>query len=148
MFGKKKEVNSQIMLGYPVDGIPVHQEANLMLKLNTDGLVITSPDFKEKYEIALNRIEKISLYSETQIEKIISQSAPGMIIGAAAFGLIGAMVGGRVKTKEKKTTNYFLLVDYEGKQVTVRSTYPADAEKLVSLFQNFKPNNAETVIQL
>ena len=34
--------------------------------------------------------------------RFIQQSAPGMIIGAATFGLLGAMVGGRIKTKEKK----------------------------------------------
>lgn len=148
MFGKKKQQNSQLVLGFSIDGLPVPSGTNLMIKLDEQGLTITSPDFKDQYEITLNRIDKISLYSETQIEKVISQSAPGMIIGAAAFGVLGAMIGGRVKTKEKKIINYFLLIDFEGKQVVIRSTLPADAEKMIKLFEYLKPSPNSTIIQL
>lgn len=41
-----------------------------------------------------------------------------MVIGAAAFGILGAMVGGRVKTKQASKLNSLLLFEYLSNDVS------------------------------
>lgn len=51
---------------------------------------------------------------------MVEQSEPGMILEAAAFGTLGAMVRGRTKTKEKINVYTLLIIDYvsgEAKQI-------------------------------
>ena len=51
---------------------------------------------------------------------MVEQPAPGMILEAAAFGTLGAMVRGRTKTKEKINVYTLLIIDYvsgEAKQI-------------------------------
>ena len=57
---------------------------------------------------------------EWQIRQVVEQPAPGMILEAAAFGTLGAMVRGRTKTKEKINVYTLLIIDYvsgEAKQI-------------------------------
>ena len=76
------------------------------------------------------------------MEKVISQSAPGMIIGAAAFGLIGAMIGGRVKTRDIKTTTHFVVINYNSdgdKQIVIKTNDSLGAMKISDYFKELKP---------
>lgn len=133
MFGKKKD-KKVIVMGYLVCGIPEHEESDLFIFLENDSIVIASNlDFKNKYNISLDKVNKVCTYSENEIEKIISQSAPGMIVGAATFGILGAMVGGRIKTKEKKNINNFLLINYgEDCEFVMRTTYAPAVDNFIT----------------
>ena len=65
-----------------------------------------------------------------------------MTIGAATFGLLGAMVGGRVKTKEKKTVTHFVIVNYhsdEDKTIVMKTNDGIGAGQLVDFFKQLKP---------
>lgn len=76
------------------------------------------------------------------MEKVISQSAPGMIIGVAAFGLIGAVIGGRVKTKDVKNTTHFVLINYNSdgeKQIVIKTNDALGAMKISDYFKELKP---------
>lgn len=73
-----------------------------------------------------------------------------MIIGAAAFGILGAMVGGRVKTKEKTKISTLLLVDYisdgENKQILIDvSDNFISANTFVNKFHKIKPQSNQPV---
>ncbi len=80
---------------------------------------------------------------ERQIKQIIEQSTPGMILGAATFGLLGAMVGGRVKTKDKITIKTLLVIDCQSdtqKQIVLDVTNnKKDSERLTKHFKELKP---------
>lgn len=75
------------------------------------------------------------------MEKLIQQSAPGMIIGAATFGLLGALVGGRTKTKNKKSINHFILINYysDEPKTIVTTTNDTNNVKIVDFFRKLKP---------
>lgn len=86
---------------------------------------------------------------ERQIRQVVEQSASGMILGAAAFGTLGAMVGGRTKTKEKINVNLLLVIDYfsgEAKQIVLNvSDYKKASEQVVKRFREMKPVANDTV---
>lgn len=71
-----------------------------------------------------------------------------MIIGAATFGVLGAMVGGRVKTKEKKNINHFVLFTYvsasETKEILLKTNDFWGAGKFVDYFKLLKPELNQT----
>ncbi|MCC8080241.1 MAG: hypothetical protein LIO57_09365, partial [Oscillospiraceae bacterium] len=95
------------------------------------------------------KIENIQLINEREIQQVREQSAPGMILGAAAFGVLGAMVGGRAKTKEKIKINTLLIVDYisgEKKQIVLNvSNNVKDSERVAARFRELKPTENATV---
>lgn len=152
LFSKKKK-DKVIVGGFLVSGLPEKENSDLMLELFNDHVHIKSfRDFKNEYKISLDKITDVKFYTEKQIEKVITQSAPGMIIGAATFGTIGAMIGGRVKTKEKKTTLDFLVIKYNNKEFCMRITYYPSVKKFMSKIYELKPslssNDNKEVIEL
>lgn len=150
MFGKKKE-DAKVILGNLVGGLPIPEGSDLVAKITPNGASITIISTKQIFEINISKLTSICSYSETDAEKIMSQSAPGMIFGAATFGLIGAMVGGRVKTKEKKVITSFITINYESdgqKQIVIHTKNAFGADQFVNYFQTLKPSSEQTVISL
>lgn len=150
MFGKKK-TSEKILLGNLIEGLPVRNNVDLMFKLKPEGATFFVPQEQKTFEINISKITNVQWYDETSMEKIIKQSAPGMIIGAAAFGLIGAMVGGRVKTKNVKTSTHFVSIDYVSdgqKQIIMKTNDAFGAVKISDYFKELKPdaNTPQTVI--
>lgn len=113
MFGTKKK-NEVIVLGDLVEGLPLKENTDLFLKLSNSGLYIygLSNGEKKEFDIPLDHISSIEHKNEIEMQQYVKQSIPGMIIGNATFGLLGAMIGGRVKTKEKKQITDFIIVNY------------------------------------
>ncbi len=153
MFGmKKKELNEANMLGWLVDGLPLQENTDLMLKLTTEDLTITKL-LKDKQEFVINleKITSINFYTNTEIQKIISQSTPGMILGAATFGIVGAMIGGKVTIKDKKVETYFVVIDYSSngdKQITIRTNHEPSGIKFAEYFKTLKPSTVQSRIEL
>ncbi|MDD3049758.1 MAG: hypothetical protein PHR06_01280 [Candidatus Cloacimonetes bacterium] len=141
MFGKKKE-DMKVIGCTLIEGLPVIKGSDLILKLTGDGVSIIVTPTKQTFEISFSKLTSVQYYNETEMEKVISQSAPGMIIGGAAFGILGAMVGGRIKTKEKKTVTHFVVIDFESegsKQIVVQSNDFFGAGQIADLFRKLKP---------
>lgn len=145
MFGKKKEF---VSVGPLVDGLPVPALTPIIAKLIPEGfnlkaLIGTKKENWKEFNLSLNKIQNVQLMNEWEIQQVIQQSVPGMILGAAAFGALGAMVGGRVQTKEKIKVSTLLVIDYEsdgGKQIVLNvSDNLKDSEQVVKQFQNMKP---------
>lgn len=156
MFGKKKETQS--VGGFLIEGLPVPQNSFVQVILSPTILTLTAviagtKTVEEKFELTLDKVNKIQIFNETEIKQIIEQSAPGMIIGTAAFGLVGALIGGRVKTKEKVVLKNILLIDYTSvtdKQIVLDCSSSASSEqqKFLKRFQELKPESnrvAETI---
>jgi thiamine phosphate synthase YjbQ (UPF0047 family) len=62
-----------------------------------------------------------------------------MIIGAAAFGILGAMVGGRVKTKQVTTVTHFVIVNHATGQIVLQTNDGDSAKKMSEHFRQLKP---------
>ena len=137
MFGKKKDFT---ILGTTlVDGLPLNQGADVIMKLTTDKLLFIVSATKQEIEVDISKLTGIEYKTETEMNNIISQSAPGMIIGAAAFGILGAMVGGRIKTKQVTTVTHFIIVDYTSGQIVLQTNDGDSAKKMSEHFRQLKP---------
>lgn len=101
----KAEIN-----GILISGMDLPQNIAIKARLYKDTVLFKAG--KNKYELAVEKIQKAFVLTGLEVQQIIKQSAPGMVIGAAAFGILGAMVGGRVKTKEQLKTSYLLCINY------------------------------------
>lgn len=114
MFGKKKK-NEKEIVGKMIAGVPLPDGTAVNVKLTPDVLTINGSS--KEFNIDFSKLETLDIKSDVEMEQIIEQSAPGMIIGAAVFGVIGAMIGGRVKTKDKKQVNHFLIINYQSEEL-------------------------------
>ena len=144
MFGKKVR-NEMLALGDLVEGLPIPQSSDVSIKMTPGALTITGSG--QEFEIDASKLTLVDLKSDVEMQQIIQQSAPGMIIGAVTFGVIGAMIGGRVKTKDKRTVNHFLLVSYQSDEL---KTIVIDATKdwykaanIVDYFRKLKPTSVK-----
>lgn len=151
MFGKKKEFAA---VGSIIDGLPVPALTTVIAKLQPEGfnlkaLTGTQKENWPEYNLSLNKVQDVQLMNEREIQQVIQQSVPGMILGAAAFGALGAMVGGRVKTKEKVKITTLLVIDYESngpKQIVLNvSDNIKDSEQVVNHFHAIKPSLPKSV---
>lgn len=141
-------------VGKLIDGLPVPQNTAIITNLLTEKLEMRAligrnrADWKT-YELSFDKIENICLMNEQEIKQIITQSAPGIILGAATFGILGAMLGGRTKTKEKIKINTLLVIDYfsgEKKQIILDVTDNLkDSTRMVNKFKEIKPVSNSTI---
>lgn len=120
MFGKKKAPS---IGGSLISGLDVPEGSFVQITASSESLKLTAvistgKVYQKEFNLAVSKIKYIRLMNEQEIKQVIEQSKPGMILGAAAFGVIGAMIGGRVKTKEKKTLKQILVIDY-GNQIVL-----------------------------
>lgn len=141
MFGRKKNKSKQF-LGNHVSGLDV-ANAPVTFILDESGATIKTPT--NDYSIALEKIDNISWYDEVEIEKHLKSSFAGGVIGAATFGVAGAVIGSRPKEKEKRNVTFYLLVDYSGKQIVISSQDGFALGGVVDLFKKFKPNTKQTI---
>ncbi len=145
----KKKQDGKICLTTLIDGLPLNQDTNLIMKLTVEKLIIIVSKTKQEFEIEISKLISVEYKTETEISNIINQSAPGMIIGAAAFGILGAMIGGRVKTKQVKTVNHFLIINYqsgEEKQIVLQTNDGNSAKQISEYFRQLKPLPDKTVL--
>ena len=116
MFGKKKEKNN-------FEGITIytafHHVNGLPIPENVLCEVFSYPDridFKSgttEIKLPKEKITDISIKTDTEIQQQLVSSAGGAIAGAMLFGSLGAIIGGRVKTKKVKTTTNYLIITYK-----------------------------------
>lgn len=148
MFGKKKEKNN-------FEGITIytafHHVNGLPIPENVLCEVFSYPDridFKSgttEIKLSKEKITDISIKTDTAIQQQLVSSAGGAIAGAMLFGSLGAIIGGRVKTKKVKTTTSYLIITYKSENELKYIGFdiqnnPPSADKLVKEFQ--KTNSA------
>lgn len=151
MFGKKKEKNN-------FEGITIytafHHVNGLPIPENVLCEVFSYPDrinFKSgttEIKLPKEKITDISIKTDTEIQQQLVSSAGGAIAGAMLFGSLGAIIGGRVKTKKVKTTTNYLIITYKSENELKYIGFdiqnnPPSADKLVKEFQ--KSNSASGV---
>lgn len=151
MFGKKKK-NGKVIGTTLVEGLPLSEGSDLIVKLTDEGLTLIAAATRQEFEIPMSKLTMVDYKNEVEMKQIIKQSAPGMIIGAATFGLLGAMVGGRVKTEEKKIFTHFMIINYhkvgEDKTIVMKTNDGIGAGQLVDFFRQLKPQSTPLKVVL
>lgn len=150
MFGKKK-MNGKVIGTTLVEGLPLSEGSDLVVKLTDEGLTLIAAATRQEFEIPMSKLTMVDYKNEVEMKQIIKQSAPGMIIGAATFGLLGAIVGGRVKTEEKKIFTHFMIINYhsdEDKTIVMKTNDGIGAGQLVGFFRQLKPQSTPLKVVL
>lgn len=140
MFGRKK-LNGKVIGANHIEGLPINTDSDLILKLTPENLLLIEVFTKQEFEIPMSKLTMIDNKNETEMKQIIKQSVPGMIIGSTTFGLLGAMVGGRVQTKEKEITKHFIIINYHSdndKTIVLRTNDCNGAKELVDFYNKNK----------
>lgn len=137
MFKKKKQKQ---LLGKHISGLDISSVPVLII-LDESGIKITDSSTKKEFIIAIDKISSINYYHETEVEKHLKSSFVKGVIGAATFGMTGAIIGSRPKEKEKKKVTFYLLIDYSDKQIVISSEDGFATGGIVDLFKKFKPQS-------
>ena len=151
MFGKKKEKkNFEGITIYTafhhVNGLPIPENVLCEVFSYPDRIDFNSGTTEIK--LPKEKITDISIKTDTEIQQQLVSSAGGAIAGAMLFGSLGAIIGGRVKTKKVKTTTNYLIITYKSENELKYIGFdiqnnPSSADKLVKEFQ--KSNSASGV---
>lgn len=115
MFGKKKEQQNLEGLTiysafHHVDGLPIAE--NMLCE------VFSFPDrieFKSgttQIKLSKEKITDMSVKTDTDIQNQVVSSIGGAVAGAMVFGTLGAIIGGRTRTKKVKTISNYLIITY------------------------------------
>ena len=88
---------------------------------------------------------------DTEIQNQAVSSVGGAIAGGVMFGTLGAIIGGRAKTKKVKNTTQYLIITYAGEQGELKyigfdiKNNPPSAAKLV---KEFRELNTKSGVQI
>lgn len=97
----------------------------------------------------ISKISDISHKTDVEIQKQYVSSIGGAAAGAALFGTVGAMIGGRAKKKEIRTTTWYLIFTYikddsvENIAFETNGNLPK-ASLFVNKFKEVKPKTAQS----
>ncbi len=116
---KTQSIGGSLMSGLEVPEGSFVQVIASPERLKLTAVINAGKVYQKEFNLAISKINYIRLMNEQEVKQVIEQSKPGMILGAAAFGIIGAMIGGRVKTKDKKTLKQILIIDYGSNQIVL-----------------------------
>ncbi len=151
MFGTKKNVtNEKRTFGKHIEGLPVPQNTPMDIVLSPQELKIFNAG--QEFKISFEKLHSIIPTTEISVEKTTKQSTAGAIVGAAAFGVTGAIVGGRPKTVDKKVPTAYIQINYESDGFkTIVFNVQTDWEKafkLIDYFNSIKPTSTRISVDL
>lgn len=146
LFSKKnkepKKIMTTVILGTCVCGLPFPDGTEIGIEINNDGFIFRV-DKNREAKLSIEKITDIQDYDETVIENIVTSSTSSTIIGAAAFGAIGAIIGSRPKSKRHKEDSYFIVIDYDDKQIIVKTKSILDLNAIMKKVKRLRPDLAE-----
>ncbi|TGE37640.1 hypothetical protein E4K67_12965 [Desulfosporosinus fructosivorans] len=109
---EEKEREEAIVYADHQVGLPLSEGAEVKIErdYNEDTLTITGGG--NTFRLAFSKITDATIKTDVEIEKFYVSSVGGAIGGAALFGPLGAMIGGRVREKKSTTTMHYLIITY------------------------------------
>lgn len=94
-----------------VEGLPISEKTACTLYVKKDGLSIDGGG--TEFKVLNSQLRAAEVKTEIEIANIVHSSAVKGIAGGLMFGPIGLVVGSRAMNKEKKTRNYYFIINYE-----------------------------------
>lgn len=157
LFGKKKSITFKPVSGNYVlsGGLPLVGGTMCLVSLTETGVSISAPG--AKFNIAIEKITSISTKTDTEIQenKQLVSSIGGALVGAALFGLPGAIVGGGAKEKTVSNTVYhnFMVITYKkdnslSSVVFALKGSPMEAMPFITNFALINQNKQSEVVEL
>ena len=94
-----------------VSGLAVAE--NVLCDIECDETMVSISASGAVFKIPMERVTIFEIFTNVEIQKHYVSSVGGAVGGAVLFGPLGAMVGGRAKQKETKTTTSYLIINYK-----------------------------------
>lgn len=111
---RKRIENHHALTGaqlFLVSGLPLAEETYCEIFVGEQNLCIEA--HKQTFNVPISNIIAAQAKTDVEIEKEVTSSAGKAVVGGLLFGSVGAIVGGRVKTKKTKTFSYYLIINYK-----------------------------------
>lgn len=145
---KIKELNAKAFIAVPhINGLPIAENTWCQLFYCEDKIVIIANN--TTFNLLLSKVKDITTKTDVEITKHLVSSAGGAVVGGLAFGVLGALIGGRVQTKKSKEITPYLIVTYETEEIKYLAfdvTGTPKSNNFVELFS--KRPKEETTITL
>lgn len=150
MFGKKKDTKSfdgitLYTAFHHIDGLPIAE--NLLCEVFSYPDRIEFKSGSTNIKLSRDKISDMCIKTDTDIQNQAVSSIGGAITGGFMFGTLGAIIGGRTKTKKIKTITKYLIITYTNSQGGISylgfdtRNNPSSAEKLVKEFQKLNTSS-------
>lgn len=108
----KKEKNATLFTQVNhVNGLPISEDVQCHIYSCPGHYEIIVND--NTFNLDKNKVIDVSLKTDVEITKQTVSSVGGAVAGAVLFGPLGAIIGGRAKTKKTKETNHYLIFTYQ-----------------------------------
>lgn len=111
-FKKKEKSNNFSVFLHHVSGLPLAENTNCTLSVAAEVLTISSGG--SNFNLNLSQISVVDYKTDVEIANIVNSSATKGIAGGILFGPIGAIIGSRATSKEKRTITGYLIINYLG----------------------------------
>lgn len=92
-------------------GLPIAEDIDCTLYAFSDKLVLSASG--ADFAINFDKVTDIQYLSEKDVQHIVHSSVSGAIAGSLLFGTLGAIIGGRAKTKTQTSYSYYLIITYK-----------------------------------
>lgn len=113
-FRKKKDVTGELEkfdLRHLI-GLEIPEKMYCTVTVYNDKLVIESGS--KEYNLKIEKICSVDFDMDVNIEKYVKSSMAKGVVGSAAFGVPGAIIGSAPKTKEKRKVTCKAIISYKG----------------------------------
>lgn len=97
-----------------VNGLPIAE--NLLCEIFSFPNRIEFKSGTTNITLMREKITYMCIKTDTEIQQQLVSSIGGTIAGGAMFGTLGAIIGGRAKTKQIKTVTKYLIITYMNNQ--------------------------------
>ena len=132
-----------------VNGLPIAE--NLICKINSYNDRLEFKSGTTSINLPRNKITDMSIKTDVEIQKQAVSSAGGAVAGGLAFGPLGAIIGGRVKTKNIRTATHYLIITYtdnRGKLAYIGFEVTNSLTAAGKLITEFRKLNSTSGIQI
>jgi hypothetical protein len=108
---KKKEYGSDVSATLRlVSGLPLAEQTACLLFVTDQKLIIDAEG--QTFQVDVDRIIAAQPKTDIEIQQEVTSSAGQAIAGALFFGPVGAIIGGRTKTKKHRVVTSYFIINY------------------------------------
>ena len=130
-----------------VYGLPFPEDTRVNIDACKDHLSFSANNVS--YDLAYNKIIDACVKTDVEIRSQTTSGAGGAVAGAMLFGPLGAVIGGRPKTKNTYDFIYYLLFTYMDKNGAISymgfQVIKSDAKKLLNAIEPCIPKQKKNI---